>query len=659
MVIHNPILTGSFTVNNIDVSSITSSAANITALNATTASLNSFSASVLSYTASQNILNGTYTLTSSFNAQTASFTAFTASILAQTASLNSFSASILSYTSSLNAKTASFATTGSNTFIGSQVISGSLTTSGSITSTSTITAQTLVVQTITSSVVYSSGSNVFGNALTNTQVFSGSVSMNPGGLFISGSGLVGIGTTTPSQPLQVYSNISSSLNVTAEFWNGDYGTGTRNFIRLRNSSTISSTTSAYFGQGQDQKTYFYNNDTSRPGDIVITNTGKVGIGTASPIAQLHVKTDVASGNRPTTLTTSATNSAAFITTIDGSNAGIAFGQLGANSNYIQSTYQDGSACTPLILNPYSGNVGIGTGNTAPGGALDVVTCSNSTQNFYLRNTNNLDASSRAYFNIVAGNTSLSLLALAGGGSCGGTYIAGTCGADMYFQQQAGGAVNMIIKSDGKVGIGTASPSTQLEIKGTNTYHKIAACFFSTYNAGFAFSDYNAGITYDAGGNTMCLYSNYTGYGGIVLSTCGSPRLVVGVGACVGINNTVPRAALEINQACSDQNYGGFMFKTIDLPDNTWTTFFTPPANWGGLATLSWVGTNDHNRSGAAQIRWSYQPCAAQLGPTTTIFNDSQNATGYFRYSGGNMQICVDGAGAGKRLQIMIMGSRGA
>ena len=51
MIIHNPILTGSFTVNGTDVSSITSSAASITAIN--------------SYTASQNILNGTYATTGS------------------------------------------------------------------------------------------------------------------------------------------------------------------------------------------------------------------------------------------------------------------------------------------------------------------------------------------------------------------------------------------------------------------------------------------------------------------------------------------------------------------------------------------------------------------------------------------------------------------
>jgi len=141
-----------------------------------------------SYAANADTLDGldstVFTLTSSFAAQTASFTAFTSSI-------NSFSASVLTftgsaatrlgaletYTSSLNNKTSSFATTGSNTFIGTQVVSGSVLQSGSFTSTGTLTAQTLVVQTITSSVVYSSGSNIFGNAIGNTQTFTGSVNI--------------------------------------------------------------------------------------------------------------------------------------------------------------------------------------------------------------------------------------------------------------------------------------------------------------------------------------------------------------------------------------------------------------------------------------------------------------------------------------------------
>jgi hypothetical protein len=125
MIIHNPILTGSFTVNGTDVASITSSAASLTSLNA--------------YTASQNILNGTY------------------------------------------------ATTSSNTFAGIQTVNSNLVVTGSI------TAQTLVVQTVTSSVVYSSGSNVFGNNIANTQTFTGSVNVSGSGTF---TGIVGVGGAT-------------------------------------------------------------------------------------------------------------------------------------------------------------------------------------------------------------------------------------------------------------------------------------------------------------------------------------------------------------------------------------------------------------------------------------------------------------------------------
>jgi hypothetical protein len=51
----------------------------------------------------------------------------------------------------------------------------------------TLTATTLVVQTVTSSVIYSSGSNVFGNSAANTQTFTGSV-------LITGSATVGSST---------------------------------------------------------------------------------------------------------------------------------------------------------------------------------------------------------------------------------------------------------------------------------------------------------------------------------------------------------------------------------------------------------------------------------------------------------------------------------
>jgi len=80
--------------------------------------------------------------------------------------------------------------TGSNINLsGSVNLSGSLTVSQNITTTGTLTAQTLVVQTITSSVEYSSGSNIFGNSTANTQQFTGSVLIT-GSLTLTGNQVI-------------------------------------------------------------------------------------------------------------------------------------------------------------------------------------------------------------------------------------------------------------------------------------------------------------------------------------------------------------------------------------------------------------------------------------------------------------------------------------
>jgi len=299
------------------------------------------------------------------NAQTASFVA-----LAQTAS---FVANAQSASNAVSAQTSSFA----NAF----------------TVANTLTAQTLVVQTITSSVDFVTGSTRFGSIADNTHIFTGSVYMNSGGLFVSSSGLtgigttnptatlhvggnllisspntsvsltmpdtygnpsiqlvadnpgvgnmivnnwgnsqnpglvvgttrtdgfafqvansisltsglpattgsiifavlgngnVGIGTTTPSTPLQVYSNVASTSNITSEFYNGDYASGTRNFIRVRNGINIGATQSSYFGQGQDGKTYIISNDFTKNHIVINSANDNVGIGTNAPAGKLDV-----------------------------------------------------------------------------------------------------------------------------------------------------------------------------------------------------------------------------------------------------------------------------------------------------------------------------------------------------------------------------------
>jgi hypothetical protein len=132
----------------------------------------------------------------------------------------------------------SFTVSGSATTIGTTVLSGSLTVSGSITSTSTITAQTLVVQTITSSVLYSSGSNVFGNNIANTQVMTGSVGIT-GSLAVNGT------TSTQLKYFLKESN-TNAWSIYTDGANGpfyirdEYNSGSRLTIGITGAATFSS-----------------------------------------------------------------------------------------------------------------------------------------------------------------------------------------------------------------------------------------------------------------------------------------------------------------------------------------------------------------------------------------------------------------------------------
>jgi hypothetical protein len=85
----------------------------------------------------------------------------------------------------------------------------------------TLTAQTLVVQTITSSVDFVTGSTRFGSLAANTHTFTGSV-------LVSGS--IGIGTTP-----------TNTLNV-----RGDNGTSTAALVRLRDTNATARTTRLQF-----------------------------------------------------------------------------------------------------------------------------------------------------------------------------------------------------------------------------------------------------------------------------------------------------------------------------------------------------------------------------------------------------------------------------
>jgi hypothetical protein len=162
--------------------------------------------------------------------------------------------------------------TGSNTFVGTQIISGStlmtgslgvtgsVSVSGSITATGTLTAQTLVVQTITSSIVYSSGSNIFGNQLTDVQQMTGSLRVTGSGNHYIQGGKVAISSSVAADVLLNVVNPSSTgfgMNISAASGSGTYA------LRVEN----------------------YNGASSL---LYVRGDGNVGIGTTSPSYKLFV-----------------------------------------------------------------------------------------------------------------------------------------------------------------------------------------------------------------------------------------------------------------------------------------------------------------------------------------------------------------------------------
>jgi hypothetical protein len=248
------------------------------------------------------------------NAQTASYvlTAQTASyvLTAQTASFvanaqsasNAAAAQTASYV--LNAVSSSFASTASS--------------ADNFLVRSTLTAQTLVVQTITSSEDFVTGSTRFGTIAANTHQFTGSVIIsgsmqfsnsstittnagtgflamyaNGGGLYfggaastnhmmISSSGNVGIGTISPSRTLDV----TGTLRVV---------TPNRSFFVTSNAYSISDGTLSS-GIGMDGDGLYLGNVTSTTGwtianpQVTIRSSGNVGIGKINPSEIFDVNT---------------------------------------------------------------------------------------------------------------------------------------------------------------------------------------------------------------------------------------------------------------------------------------------------------------------------------------------------------------------------------
>jgi hypothetical protein len=204
--------------------------------------------------------------------------------------------------------TGSLRVSGSNQFNGSQAITGSLTVTGQV------VAQTLNVQQVTSSIVFSSGSNIFGNSLSNTQQFTGSLQVTGSTHYLLGS--VGVGSTSPVKTLDVQGTLAIS-NSPSSYWYMDRDDSDGRFKILT-----------------DANAERFN----------ITTDGNIGIGTTSPSASLDIVAPAGVSNPTVLRTYSNQHGLGFKSIISGT----------------YTTIETNNTSYPLVFNPSGGNVGIGT-----------------------------------------------------------------------------------------------------------------------------------------------------------------------------------------------------------------------------------------------------------------------------------------------------------
>jgi len=336
MILNSPYITGSITV---------TGNANVQGTLTVTGSL-SGTATSASLALNSNLLQGTGSV---------GF-ATTASLLAVSSSQQQISSSLLNVI-------ANYATTGSNSFRANQTITGSLGITGDITASGVIVAQTLVVQTITSSISYVTGSTRFGSSSLNTHTFTGSV-------LVSGS--IGVGTT-PNYLIEAYQ--SASTVAAARFANnqgdtvyvqgiGSFG-GTIAFQQSTGSNygtnigyvgsirAFEGSAASDNGIGLYSRTRlsFYQNSTTPIMNITGSN---VGIGITSPKSLLHLQKTTGTGAE---IYASYSTSSIYSEFVQNSNGGaLHLRSEAAASNILLRSYGDS------YINAVTGSVGIGLTN---------------------------------------------------------------------------------------------------------------------------------------------------------------------------------------------------------------------------------------------------------------------------------------------------------
>ena len=359
-------------------------------------------------------------------------------------------------------------------------------------------------------------------------------------LFVSSTGQVGVGTTSPAYALDVYTGTMNAATVVATTLTGA-GSG----ITALNMGNAGSGTLAVARGGTGTTT------STGTGSVVlsaspalsgtatfaaITTSGNVGIGYYSPQSILHVQVgDVvptASGNMATGMIISQASYGPAMC--------LGARTTGGNYTWIHSAYTNNSGvAAPLVLQPIGGNVGIGTTN--PAYTLDIGQFGSSTYTLRL-----------AAASTTAGTMGTSIRMMEANDTYGFSFqnlSASRLGIFRHSASSTGSEILTIMRDNPYVGIGTAGPGYLLQVNSAATGSETVAAFLKPSMAtGGTFAGIQVGGAIAIGGAGAMGFLNYGTNASNVfqLSLNGSGGSAININSTgVGIGTTNPGPMLDI------------------------------------------------------------------------------------------------------------------
>jgi hypothetical protein len=356
-------------------------------------------------------------------------------------------------------------------------------------------------------------------------------------LAIDSSGNVGIGTTSPQDPLHIATS------------------GGDKFIRIENSNSYTGLWLNDSGTNSGWLVLSGYTNTPSPGDFAIREygvqtsltikqtTGNVGIGTTSPSEKLHVAGNIVLGSTANGYQEAGSKYIGLSYPSLGTDGyvGFQFESVNApapyNGNYSQNIkfythhYAAGTGGTPRMTIQYDGNVGIGT--VSPNATLQVANTTSGNA-FSMIGSNSKEFVSISYLGYLrsrASDTNGANMHFADNGNIKRMEMGVTTTSMDWYSDALASNFLTFQHSTGRVGIGTASPSHKLHLYGASDQ------LIKVENTG-----------------TYLMYAGLISNEGYIGSTNATPlgfytnnvnRIYITTAGNVGIGTTSPSAKLEI------------------------------------------------------------------------------------------------------------------